>query len=100
MISIIFYPFGNSRAISSFNETGEAIKEVMTSVPEERIFIHTEQMCFLTDAWDLELDIWIVNKEAIPMSIQNIIETMDKEIRPSHNLFRLWRAGAFGNDLI
>jgi len=64
------------------------------------VTVHTTQMCFLTDAWDLGLDVWIVNYDEIPIQIKNGMPGVDKELRKEHNLFRLWRAGALQNNLI
>lgn len=100
MISIIFYPRGYFKAINSFEETALAISQAMNNKTEEHIFIHTSQMCFLTDAWGFDLDVWIVNADDLPVQIVNQMYGVDKELRKEHNLFRLWRTGALRNDLI
>lgn len=94
MSTIIFYPFGDDQAVQSFSDTGEAIKS------RSGEYIHTTQMCFLTDAWDFDMDIWIVDRKGQAVQIKNGMLGVDKELRKEHNLFRLWRSGALHNDLI
>lgn len=93
---IIFYPFGNKHALSSFSDTGEAIRNASATGE----YIHTTQMCFLTDAWDMDFDVWIVDSEGMSVNIKNGMPGVDKQLTKSHNLFRLWRGGVLHNKLI
>lgn len=58
--------------------------------------LYTRQMGALDLPWQLDYDVYIMNHQGSPILISN--ETLDipKELRPAHNLFKLWRSGALG----
>ena len=59
--------------------------------------LYTRQMGALDLPWQLDYDVYIMNHHGQPILISN--ETLDipKELRPAHNLFKLWRSGALGD---
>ena len=59
--------------------------------------LFTRQMGALDLPWQLDYDVYIMNHHGQPILISN--ETLDipKELRPAHNLFKLWRSGGLGD---
>lgn len=94
----IFYPFSNYE--DGELSTGYAETMWKFETCSEHGSVHTSQMCFLTQAWESDYVVFIVNSIGIPIRIQNGMKGVDKELRKEHNMFRLWQGGALGNLLL
>jgi hypothetical protein len=57
----------------------------------------TRQMGALDLPWDYGYDVYILNHHGVPILISNETLDINRELRPAHNLFKLWRSGALGD---
>lgn len=79
--------------------TIHGIREADLAIQTKDAVIHTTQMCLLNDGGRLLEKDWKIFIHEPDGSVYELrlgnCDRTDKEIRPAHNLYRLWRAGAF-----
>lgn len=56
---------------------------------------HTTQMSFLKNAWWDGYEVYILNSKSKFVKICNESNLTAKELRHSHNIFKIWEAGGF-----
>lgn len=63
---------------------------------QAKVSFITPQMGLLDVCWDYDYDVYIINNENVAVLISNETLDINKHLRPSHNLFKLWRAHGLG----
>lgn len=59
--------------------------------------IHTTSMANMSTAlWDKGYDVYL-HKNGEVIKIQPKMPELERELRPAHNIFKIWRAGGFDN---
>ena len=64
----------------------------------EKVSYKTTQMSFLKDAWWDGYEVFIQNLSGVFVKICNENKLTYKELRHSHNIFKIWEAGGFALD--
>lgn len=85
----VFADISEENLLYNFHDTIEAIyagKDIYSNVMSE-----------LSLAWEKGYKILLVNNEGI---IDDIRKLTDRELRDTHNIYKLWRSGAFGNNVV
>lgn len=92
-IKVVFNPNWNGEDgyLISYNATLDAYRK--------RDSFKTNQMCFLEYCWypndniDQVYDIYIVNDIGVEVKIVNDGSITHRDIKPAHNLYKMWRSG-------
>lgn len=85
----VFNPFGasDSSYLTNWNDTMLALKSKSS--------FKTNQMSVMEFAWYEGYSICIVNDCGIEVLISNDSGVTKKDLRPAHNIYRMFHAGAF-----
>lgn len=57
----------------------------------------TNHMVEMNTCWDLNYNVYITDINGKHHLISNESNLTDKELRPAHNIYKMWRSGAFDN---
>lgn len=89
---------------SGWNETAERIEKIKNALKkfgnEIKPQLHTLQMSFLRDVWDLHFEYGakiFVHDETGDYEISESNGCTDRQLRRAHDIFKLWRSGAFAH---
>lgn len=87
---IVFCPYNNIHMSEEFDSWEELENMVYKWYYP---FVFTRQMGFMsTDLWKLGYEIYIYGGDKKCHKIQDLT---DRELRPAHNLFMMWKSGVF-----
>lgn len=64
------------------------------------VSFYTVQMGLLSLVNNSGYNVYIVNDVGVPILISNETLNLDRELKPTHNLFTLWRSGALGDQFL
>lgn len=70
------------------------------SMIECGVSFYTVQMGLLDIVRDYNYRVYIVNNIGEPILISNETLKIDRVLRPAHNLFKMWRSGALGDQFL
>lgn len=88
-IKAVFNPNwnGEENYLVNYNDTIQAY--------HDRKPFYTNQMCIMEFCWFNGYDVYIVNNNGDEVLIANDGTLTPKDLRPAHNIFKIWRSGGF-----
>lgn len=96
MAKAVFNVFADPRRDEYYNSDYLfTLHDVLIAIAKGKDF-KTNIMSEMSNCWDYDnYQVFIVDSNGIEYEISNETDLTPKDLRPAHNIYKLWRAGGF-----